>query len=80
MLLHCCRRVLVSKTTLMHLNNAFEVEPGNGHLRDSFLKDRSIETFLIVAPSDKKSSLSVDKVSMHFSNFSQLVYVFLLPI
>ena len=57
----------MSKTTLMHLNNAFEVEPGNGHLRDPFLKDRAIETFLIVAPSDKKSSsLTVDKVSLQF--------------
>ncbi len=52
----------MSKATLMHLNNAFEVEPGNGHLRDSYLKDRGIETFLIVAPADKRSSLTVDKV------------------
>ena len=59
----------------MHLNNTFEVEPGNGHLRDSFLKDRSIETFLIVAPSDKKSSLSVDKVSIHFSNILPLAFL-----
>lgn len=58
----------MSKTTLMHLNNAFEVEPGNGHQRDSFLKDRGLDTFLIVAPTDKKSSLTVDKVSGPFNN------------
>lgn len=29
------------------LSNQFEVEPGAGHMRDAYLADHNIETFLI---------------------------------
>lgn len=55
-------RVHITKATLMQLDGKFEVEPGNGHLRDSHLADHRIETFLIIPP----------KVSIHF-NISNVV-------
>ncbi|XP_035711027.1 adenylate cyclase type 8 isoform X4 [Folsomia candida] len=43
-------RVHISKRTLecLHSNNNFyEVEEGNGHLRDSFLKEHNVQTYFI---------------------------------
>ncbi|XP_043588764.1 adenylate cyclase type 2 isoform X1 [Bombus pyrosoma] len=44
------RRVHITKATLLHLGNHFEVEPGNGGSRESYLAQHNIETFLIVPP------------------------------
>ncbi|KAK8383534.1 hypothetical protein O3P69_015768 [Scylla paramamosain] len=41
-------RVHITQATLNRLDNRFEVEPGNGHLRDAYLADHKVETFLIV--------------------------------
>ncbi|CAB0013321.1 unnamed protein product, partial [Nesidiocoris tenuis] len=41
-------RVHITEATLMQLNGQFEVEPGRGGERDSYLADHGIETFLIV--------------------------------
>ena len=49
-------QVHISKETYMHLTEDYTVQPGNGSSRDSFLKERNIETFLI-AP-QVQSSLS----------------------
>ncbi|XP_060813480.1 adenylate cyclase type 2 isoform X1 [Bombus pascuorum] len=43
-------RVHITKATLLHLGNHFEVEPGNGGSRESYLAQHNIETFLIVPP------------------------------
>ncbi|XP_047739850.1 uncharacterized protein LOC108672252 [Hyalella azteca] len=40
-------RVHISRATYDCLGNAYEVEPGFGHTRDEYLKDREVETFLI---------------------------------
>uniref|UniRef100_A0A1B6DLF8 adenylate cyclase n=1 Tax=Clastoptera arizonana TaxID=38151 RepID=A0A1B6DLF8_9HEMI len=40
-------RVHISSATLACLQGAYEVEPGNGSLRDNYLKEHEIETFLI---------------------------------
>ncbi|XP_014274683.1 adenylyl cyclase 78C isoform X2 [Halyomorpha halys] len=40
-------RVHISKATLACLNNQYEVEPGYGETRDSYLKEHEVETFLI---------------------------------
>ncbi|XP_047494880.1 adenylyl cyclase 78C-like isoform X2 [Penaeus chinensis] len=40
-------RVHVSKATVECLNGVYEVEPGHGWTRDQYLKDHSVETFLI---------------------------------
>lgn len=49
----CCRKVHITKTTLACLNGDYEVEPGHGHERNSFLKAHDIETFFIV-PSHRR--------------------------
>ncbi|GAA6081599.1 adenylate cyclase type 7 isoform X1, partial [Tachysurus ichikawai] len=57
-------RVHVTEATLKHLNKAYEVEEGNGHLRDSYLKELSIKTYLVIDPRTKdpsQSSRSVPK-------------------
>ncbi|XP_064103629.1 adenylate cyclase type 2-like [Macrobrachium nipponense] len=43
-------RVHVTRATLNQLDDRFHVEPGEGHLRDQYLADHKVETFLIVAP------------------------------
>ena len=45
-----CRKVHVTKATLLQLNDRFQVEPGNGGQRESYLADHKIETFLIIPP------------------------------
>ncbi|KAL0271987.1 UNVERIFIED_CONTAM: hypothetical protein PYX00_005133 [Menopon gallinae] len=52
-------RVHISKTTLECLRDAYEVEPGDGGSRDSYLKEHNIETFLIkqVQPTPRRKLL-----------------------
>lgn len=45
------RRVHITKETLKCLDGDYEVEPGNGGDRNSYLKDHNIDTYLIVAGS-----------------------------
>jgi len=40
--------VHISEATLKFVGDDFEVEPGNGQERDSYLKEKGIKTFLIV--------------------------------
>ncbi|XP_076683337.1 adenylate cyclase type 2 Ac76E isoform X2 [Andrena cerasifolii] len=47
-------RVHITKATLLQLGNRFEVEPGDGGSRESYLAQHNVETFLIVPP--KKTS------------------------
>ena len=47
------RKVHITETTLACLNGDYEVEPGHGHERNSFLKTHNIETFFIV-PSHRR--------------------------
>ncbi|XP_026826717.1 adenylate cyclase type 2 isoform X2 [Ooceraea biroi] len=46
-------RVHITKATLLQLGDRFEVEPGDGGSRESYLAQHKVETFLIVPP--KKS-------------------------
>ncbi|KAL5022129.1 hypothetical protein ScPMuIL_001284, partial [Solemya velum] len=43
-------RVHISASTLACLGDHYEVEPGDGHLRDSYLADRKVETYLVIPP------------------------------
>ncbi|OTF77886.1 hypothetical protein BLA29_004907 [Euroglyphus maynei] len=45
-------RVHITEDTLDRLDNRFEVEPGNGHLRDSYLAQHAIKTYLIIDPTN----------------------------
>ncbi|XP_062917358.1 adenylate cyclase type 2-like [Mobula hypostoma] len=41
-------RVHITASTLAHLGGAFEVEEGNGHLRDPYLKESNVTTYLVI--------------------------------
>lgn len=43
-------RVHITEATLNHLGKAYEVEEGNGHLRDPYLKAMNITTYLVIDP------------------------------
>uniref|UniRef100_A0A8C5D7I2 Adenylate cyclase type 7 n=1 Tax=Gadus morhua TaxID=8049 RepID=A0A8C5D7I2_GADMO len=49
-------RVHITEATLKHLNRAYEVEEGNGHLRDAYLKEMNIRTHLVIDPRVRASS------------------------
>ncbi|RXN20273.1 adenylate cyclase type 2 [Labeo rohita] len=49
-------RVHISSVTLEHLNGAYQVEPGNGQSRDSYLKEHGIITYLVINPKAEKRS------------------------
>ncbi|KAK5618097.1 hypothetical protein CRENBAI_022296 [Crenichthys baileyi] len=51
-------RVHITEATLKHLNKAYEVEEGNGHLRDPYLNELNIQTYLVIDPRSKDPSLS----------------------
>lgn len=49
-------KVHITRATLECLNGDYEVEPGNGHERNSFLQKHEIETFFIVPSHRRKVS------------------------
>ncbi|KAJ8683942.1 hypothetical protein QAD02_019734 [Eretmocerus hayati] len=49
-------RVHVTRATLLQLGDKFEVEPGDGGSRDSYLAEHKIETFLIIPPKKNKEN------------------------
>ncbi|KAL7406168.1 hypothetical protein ABVT39_014493 [Epinephelus coioides] len=49
-------RVHITEATLKHLNKAYEVEDGNGHLRDPYLKELNVQTYLVIDPRSKDPS------------------------
>uniref|UniRef100_A0A668ADH3 Adenylate cyclase type 7 n=1 Tax=Myripristis murdjan TaxID=586833 RepID=A0A668ADH3_9TELE len=50
-------RVHITEATLKHLNKAYEVEEGNGHLRDAYLKELNVQTYLVIDPRRRSSCL-----------------------
>lgn len=53
-----CRKVHITKATLACLNGDYEVEPGHGQERNSFLRTHNIETFFIVPSHRRKVGAS----------------------
>ncbi|KAL3065153.1 hypothetical protein OYC64_015352 [Pagothenia borchgrevinki] len=51
-------RVHITEATLKHLNKAYEVEDGNGHLRDLYLKESNVQSYLVIDPRSKDPSLN----------------------
>ncbi|XP_078064753.1 adenylate cyclase type 2-like, partial [Mustelus asterias] len=43
-------RVHITDSTLHHLGGAYQVQVGNGHLRDPYLKEHRITTYLVTDP------------------------------
>uniref|UniRef100_A0A672L7U6 adenylate cyclase n=1 Tax=Sinocyclocheilus grahami TaxID=75366 RepID=A0A672L7U6_SINGR len=64
------RRVHISQNTLECLHGEFDVEPGNGGDRCEYLKERGIETYLVVVPKGPvgKSGINGVKLSVTSSN------------
>lgn len=54
-----CRKVHITKATLACLNGDYEVEPGHGQERNSFLRTHNIETFFIVPSHRRKVGASI---------------------
>ncbi|XP_040020203.1 adenylate cyclase type 3 [Gasterosteus aculeatus] len=63
-------RVHISQSTLECLHGEFDVEPGNGGERCDYLRERGIETFLVVVPKGPvgKSGINGVKLSVTSSN------------
>ncbi|KAK6632591.1 hypothetical protein RUM43_013359 [Polyplax serrata] len=77
-------RVHITKATLLQLNGKFQVEPGNGEDRESYLADHKVETFLIVPPKDaqnpdadidRKSSCLSENLKSSFRQTKMTKYV-----
>uniref|UniRef100_A0A8C1XHQ1 adenylate cyclase n=1 Tax=Cyprinus carpio TaxID=7962 RepID=A0A8C1XHQ1_CYPCA len=67
-------RVHISSVTLEHLKGAYQVEPGNGQSRDSYLKEHGIITYLVINPkvkSDAKTVFLSPSFSLPFRTKSQ---------
>ncbi|XP_063041183.1 adenylate cyclase type 2b [Engraulis encrasicolus] len=43
-------RVHISSVTLEHLNGAYKVEKGDGQIRDPYLKEHGVTTYLVINP------------------------------
>ena len=56
------RRVHISRATLDCLNGQFNVEPGNGGDRSSYLANNKIDTFLVI-PVEKRVSVQAPQIS-----------------
>ncbi|XP_061886342.1 adenylate cyclase type 2-like [Entelurus aequoreus] len=49
-------RVHISSVTLEHLKGSYEVQPGDGQSRDSYLKEHGVETYLVINPKTERHS------------------------
>ncbi|XP_028984190.1 adenylate cyclase type 3 isoform X3 [Betta splendens] len=70
-------RVHISQSTMECLHGEFEVEPGNGGDRCDYLRERGIETYLVVVPkaSMRKNGINGVKLSVTSSNGSSPLLV-----
>uniref|UniRef100_A0A4W3JPR2 Adenylate cyclase type 7 n=1 Tax=Callorhinchus milii TaxID=7868 RepID=A0A4W3JPR2_CALMI len=50
-------RVHITESTWDHLNKEYEVEEGNGHQRNSYLKDLNIKTYLVIDPRQQSQKI-----------------------
>ncbi|XP_063044617.1 adenylate cyclase type 7 isoform X2 [Engraulis encrasicolus] len=56
-------RVHITEATLKHLNKAYEVEEGNGHERDPYLKELNVQTYLVIDPRSKDQAMKPPRVN-----------------
>ncbi|XP_056376706.1 adenylate cyclase type 2 isoform X2 [Hyla sarda] len=49
-------RVHITSVTLEHLNGAYKVEDGEGYVRDPYLKEHNVTTFLVINPKVERRS------------------------
>uniref|UniRef100_A0A4W4HTV9 Adenylate cyclase type 6 n=1 Tax=Electrophorus electricus TaxID=8005 RepID=A0A4W4HTV9_ELEEL len=58
-------RIHITKATLQYLNGDYDVEPGFGGDRNTYLKDNNIETFLVLGCSQKRKDEKAMMAKMH---------------
>lgn len=51
------RRVHISEKTYERVQGLYEVEDGNGHLRNEYIKESGIKTYLIVGKIKSKAKV-----------------------
>uniref|UniRef100_A0A668A3C0 Adenylate cyclase type 3 n=1 Tax=Myripristis murdjan TaxID=586833 RepID=A0A668A3C0_9TELE len=61
-------RVHISQSTMECLHGEFDVEPGNGGDRCDYLKERGIETYLVVVPKGPVGKNGINGLSVTSSN------------
>uniref|UniRef100_A0A6I8R5D8 Adenylate cyclase type 7 n=1 Tax=Xenopus tropicalis TaxID=8364 RepID=A0A6I8R5D8_XENTR len=61
-------RVHITEATLKHMNGAYDVEEGHGELRDPYLKEMNIKTFLVIDPRAKNSRVKNNHLTRHRVN------------
>ncbi|XP_069594592.1 adenylate cyclase type 7 [Ranitomeya imitator] len=61
-------RVHITEATLRHLNEAYSVEDGHGELRDPYLKEMNIKTYLIIDPRSKERQILNHHISRTRAN------------
>ncbi|XP_063978331.1 adenylate cyclase type 2 isoform X2 [Diachasmimorpha longicaudata] len=57
-------RVHITSATLDQLGDRFQVEPGNGSSRETYLADHKIETYLIIPPENTKGDVEMENGKM----------------
>ncbi|XP_029461085.1 adenylate cyclase type 5 isoform X2 [Rhinatrema bivittatum] len=67
-------RIHITKATLNYLNGDYEVEPGFGGERNAYLKEHSIETFLIVRCSQKRKEEKATIAKMNRQRTNSIGY------
>ena len=67
-------RVHITGQTLKELNGRYDVEPANGHLRDSYIAERNVTTYFVIAPPERRrNSLSSSRLMGLGSNVSAAI-------
>lgn len=73
------RRVHITKETLDCLGDEYNVEPGLGYTRNTYLKDHNVDTYLIV-PDNTSRVVSLIVIDTHINSVDSsrsLVYIYL---
>ncbi|XP_043199762.1 Ca(2+)/calmodulin-responsive adenylate cyclase-like isoform X3 [Amphibalanus amphitrite] len=70
-------RVHITQATLDALHGEYEVEPGNGHLRNQYLRDAGVRSYFIVPPPRRRKVRSAigstQRRKLSFKNVSNVV-------
>ena len=59
------RRVHISASTYTCVKNDYVVEPGEGHLRNDYIKETGVTTYLIVKKISREEKKNIDNVSIY---------------
>lgn len=70
------RRIHVTEETLKYLSGDYEVEPGNGGERNSYLRDHAIKTYLIKNDTKVCATLLDKNLSLQFHRNIRCIRIF----